>query len=51
MGANLILGWPEWLRIRWIFSSKIGLLPDGRARDEFERVVRLARGEGRWGVL
>jgi hypothetical protein len=37
--------------IRQIFARKIRLLPDGRARDEFERVVRLARGDGRWGVL
>jgi hypothetical protein len=28
--------------IRQFFSSKTRRLPDGRVRDEFERVVRLA---------
>jgi hypothetical protein len=37
--------------IRQIFSRKIGRTPDGRVRGEFERVVRLGRGDGRWGVL
>jgi hypothetical protein len=38
--------------IRQIFSRKIGRTPDGRVRGEFERVVRLGRGEGRlWRAL
>jgi hypothetical protein len=39
------------LMIRQLFTRKLRRLPDDRVRSEFERVVRLWRGEGRWGVL
>jgi hypothetical protein len=47
--TNLVPGAP--LMIPQLFSSKIRRLLDGRARSECERVVRLWRGDGRWGVL